>query len=122
MAPETQLDPPDPDGADCVACGRCCRHGPRTVHLVEADEERLGADLLATYTERVGSAGFRFLLTEDDHCAALDVSVPGVHPCRIYPVRPADCRDVAPGSPCCLASRRAGRLVNVPRCDRTGAG
>ena len=31
-------DAPDPDGGDCVACGRCCHHGPSTVHLLESDD------------------------------------------------------------------------------------
>ena len=43
--------PPDPDGSDCVACGRCCHHGPRTVHLLEADEARMGKRLLDLYTD-----------------------------------------------------------------------
>src|SRR6202044_1694404 len=29
---------PDPDGADCVSCGRCCPPGPKTVHLLETDD------------------------------------------------------------------------------------
>ena len=32
---------PDPGGADCVACGRCCHHGPSTVHLLEPDMEQV---------------------------------------------------------------------------------
>lgn len=105
---------PDPGGADCVACGRCCHHGPRTVHLREADERRLSPDELARLTETVGGAGFRFLRSVAGACIALDRSVPGRYPCRIYPRRPDDCRDVAPGSPWCLAARRAGRLVPLP--------
>ena len=37
--------------------------------------------------------------TTGDRCAALDVSAPGRFPCRIYDVRPDDCRIVEPGSP-----------------------
>lgn len=101
---------PDLDGADCVACGRCCHHGPRTVHFLVDDEARFGPERLRRFTELVGSAGFRFMLTEGDRCVGLDCSVPGRYPCRFYEVRPADCRDVAPGSVCCLESRRLGRL------------
>jgi Fe-S-cluster containining protein len=104
---------PDPGGADCVACGRCCHHGPRTVHFLVADEERFGPERLRRYTELVGSAGYRFMLTIDDHCAALDCSAPGRFPCAVYDHRPDDCRDVAPGSVCCLHSRRLGRLSEI---------
>jgi len=41
---------PDPGGSDCVACGRCCHHGPRTVHLLEEDDARMGKPLLARFT------------------------------------------------------------------------
>jgi len=108
--------PPDPGGADCVACGRCCHHGPQTVHLLEADEERVlarsdGAELLRRLTlldER--PPGWRFLANTGDRCAALDVSVPGRFPCSLYDVRPDDCRLVEPGSPACLEARKLGRL------------
>ena len=117
-APPDALPPldgaPDPDGADCVACGRCCHHGPQTVHLLEADEERLSPEQLAGLTELVGSAAFRFLRSTAGACAALDRTVPGRYPCRIYDRRPDDCRDVAPGSAWCLAARRAGRLRPLP--------
>ena len=36
---------PDPDGADCVACGRCCHHGPKTVHLLESGRRANGGGL-----------------------------------------------------------------------------
>lgn len=106
--------PPDADGADCVACGRCCHHGPRTVHLREADERRLAVDQLERLTELVDGAGFRFLRAVDGACIALDRTVPGRYPCRIYERRPDDCRDVAPGSAWCLAARRDGRLRPLP--------
>lgn len=105
---------PDPGGDDCVACGRCCHHGPRTVHLLEADERRLSPELLAELTELVGAAEFRFLRSTGGACAALDRTVPGRYPCRIYERRPQDCRDVAPGSAWCLAARRLGRLQPLP--------
>ncbi len=107
---------PDPEGADCVACGRCCHHPPRTVHLLGADDARVlgrpdGADILRRLTvidER--PPGWRFVRNTGDRCAALDVSAPGRWPCSIYDVRPDDCRLVEPGSPACLEARRLGRL------------
>jgi Fe-S-cluster containining protein len=102
---------PDSDGADCVACGRCCHHGPRTVHLLEADEQRLGPKLLPIYTELQDRPPyFRFVKNTGGRCACLDVSVPGRYPCVIYDVRPDDCRIVEPGSPACLEARRLGHL------------
>jgi hypothetical protein len=45
LAADAALPPvegdPDPGGADCVACGRCCHHGPSTVHLLDVDEARV---------------------------------------------------------------------------------
>jgi len=107
---------PDPGGADCLACGRCCHHGPNTVHLLEDDDARVlgrpdGAKLLErlTVVDR-RPPGWRFLRNDGDRCAALDVSVPGRFRCLIYDVRPDDCRLVEPGSPACLEARRLGRL------------
>jgi len=102
---------PDPEGGDCVACGRCCHHGPRTVHLLESDDARMGAVLLERYTELDGRGpGWRFMRNTGSRCGGLDVSVPGEYPCAIYADRPEDCRIVEPGSPCCLEARRLGRL------------
>lgn len=107
---------PDPAGADCVLCGRCCHHGPSTVHLLEPDESRLlersgGEDLLRRLTVLDDRPpGWRFVRNTGERCAALDVSAPGRYPCAIYDVRPDDCRIVEPGSPACLEARRLGRL------------
>jgi Fe-S-cluster containining protein len=102
---------PDPEGADCVGCGRCCHHGPSTVHLLESDEARLGPELLAKYTVlQARPPHMRFIKNEGVHCGALDVSRPGAFPCRIYERRPDDCRIVEPGSPACLEARRLGHL------------
>ncbi len=107
----TTLPPPDPGGGDCVACGRCCHHGPRTVHLLESDEQRLGKRLLELYTELDRKPPyFRFVKNGGGRCAGLDVRVPGRFPCAIYEVRPDDCRIVEPGSPACLEARRLGHL------------
>jgi len=108
------MDPigdPDPNGRDCVACGRCCHHAPRTVHLLEADEERLGLEMLAKYTEIAQKPPFfRFMKNDGTRCIGLDVEKPSHFPCRIYAQRPDDCRLVEPGSPACLEARRLGHL------------
>jgi uncharacterized protein len=112
----TPEDTPDPDGGDCVGCGRCCHHGPSTVHLLISDEERVlsrpdGAEVLRRLTvldDRI--PGWRFVRNTGERCAALDVSVPGRFPCAMYDVRPDDCRIVEPGSPACLEARRLGHL------------
>lgn len=105
------LPVPDPDGADCVGCGRCCHHGPRTVHLLEDDEARMGKRLLELYTDLDTKPPFmRFVKNEGDRCGGLDVSVPGSYPCAIYASRPEDCRIVEPGSPACLEARELGHL------------
>ena len=126
------LDPvdgrPDPGGADCVACGRCCHHGPSTVHLLDTDEARVlaspgGADVLLRLTVLDDCPpGWRFVKNAGDRCGALDVSTPGRYPCSIYDVRPDDCRIVEPGSPACLEARRLGHLgtsVEFLRQDRS---
>lgn len=103
--------PVDPDGGDCVACGRCCHHGPRTVHLLEPDEERMGPKLLPIWTDlETTPPYFRFIKNAGERCGGLDVSVPGQYPCAIYAVRPEDCRIVEPGSPACLEARALGHL------------
>lgn len=94
-----------------MACGRCCHHGPHTVHLLEADEERLGEPRLTRLTVLMDRPPFmRFMNNDGERCAGLDTSVPGQYPCRVYADRPDDCRVVEPGSPCCLEARRLGHL------------
>jgi Fe-S-cluster containining protein len=118
---------PDPGGADCVACGRCCHHGPSTVHLLEPDEARVlarpgGEELLRRLTvidDR--PPGWRFVRNAGGRCAALDVSVAGRYPCSIYDARPDDCRLVEPGSPACLEARALGRLGSSVGFRRRGA-
>jgi Fe-S-cluster containining protein len=109
-----------------VSCGRCCHHGPSTVHLLDTDEARVlaGADgdaLLVRLTvidER--PPGFRFMRNAGERCEALDVSVPGRYPCAIYDVRPDDCRIVEPGSPSCLEARKLGHLGSSVEFVRRG--
>jgi len=107
---------PDPNGADCVTCGRCCHHGPATVHWLEPDEARAlacddgNAVLVRLTVLDPRPPGWRFMQNTGERCAALDVSSSGRFPCAIYAIRPDDCRIVEPGSPACLEARRLGRL------------
>jgi Fe-S-cluster containining protein len=102
--------PPDPSGSDCVTCGRCCHHPPRTVHLLATDDRRMSDRTLRRLTVLDPTPpGWRFM-KNGERCGALDVGVPGRFPCSIYEERPDDCRIVEPGSPACLEARRLGRL------------
>ena len=105
---------PRADGGDCVDCGRCCHHEPRTVHLLDTDDERMAKvdrRYLAVYTELDPTPpGWRFMKNAGERCAALDVSVPDKYPCAVYEGRSEDCRIVEPGSPACLEARRLGHL------------
>lgn len=126
VTPTRALSPldgePDPGGADCVACGRCCHHGPHTVQLLEEDEARLGPDRLRRLTIVMDRPPFfRFVKNDGGRCGGLDVRRPGRYPCGIYDVRPEGCRIVEPGSPCCMEARRLGHLgesVLFKRADR----
>jgi len=105
------VGPVDPDGANCVACGRCCHHGPMTVHLLESDMERMGPVAVDQVSfEQPKPPFIRFLKNDGERCGCLDASIPGEFPCKIYSVRPEDCRIVDAGSPCCLEARALGRL------------
>jgi hypothetical protein len=82
----------------------------------------MGARLLARFTELDDRPpGWRFLKNTGSSCAALDLSVPGHFPCKVYEVRPTDCRLVEPGSPCCLEARRLGHLGTSVEFTRAGA-
>jgi len=81
------------------------------VHLLEADEARMGRRLLELYTDlETKPPGFRFVKNIGSRCACLDVSVEGSFPCKVYEHRPDDCRIVEAGSPACLEARRLGHL------------
>ncbi len=115
------LGEPAANGDDCVSCGRCCHHGPRTVHLLQDDEARMGDALMTEWTVEEPPY-FRFIKNAGDACGALDRSVPDLYPCAIYTHRPEDCRIVEAGSPACIEARRLGRLGNSElflRSDRT---
>ena len=83
------------------------------MHLVERDEERLGAELLERLTVLHERSGFRFMRNDGTRCAGLDVSARGRFPCLVYERRPEDCRVVAVGSAVCREARRLGRLGRV---------
>ena len=74
---------PDPGGADCVACGRCCHHEPCTVHLLETDDDRVklapGGDRLLSRLTILDDRppGWRFMRNTGSRCAALDLSKEG---------------------------------------------
>jgi hypothetical protein len=92
------------------------------VHLLEADEARMGERRLAIYTEVQDKPPyFRFIKNGGERCGGLDVSTPNSYPCAIYEFRPEDCRIVEPGSPACIEARRLGHLgssVLFKRADR----
>ncbi|MDP9150806.1 MAG: YkgJ family cysteine cluster protein [Myxococcota bacterium] len=115
---------PDPSGGDCVACGRCCHHEPRTVHLLDTDDARVltvtdGPEILRRLTVlEPHPPGWRFMANTGERCAALDVSRARLYPCAIYAVRPDDCRIVEPGSPACLEARALGHLGSSVEYER----
>lgn len=105
---------PDPSGADCLACGRCCHHGPSTVSLLEEDESRLSRlddDALRRLTVvQNRPPHMRFLRNDGEKCVALGTPEAGPFACAIYAARPTGCRTVEVGSPCCLEARALGHL------------
>jgi hypothetical protein len=79
--------------------------------LHESDEQRLSPDVLHRLTVLLDRPPFfRFVKNDGERCGALDISVPNHFPCMIYAGRPEGCREVEPGSPCCLEARRLGHL------------
>ncbi len=99
------------DGADCVACGRCCHHPPSSVSLLEDDEVRFGEERLRRLTViDPRPPHLRFLRNEGGRCLALDVETPEIHACSIYEARPDGCRALEPDSPACREARRLGHL------------
>lgn len=113
---------PDPDGADCVACGRCCHHGPQTVSLLDTDEARMGPERVRALTVLMDRPPyFRFMRNDGQRCVGIADSPPGRYACAVYDGRPEGCREVEPGSPCCMEARALGRLgtsVLFKRSDR----
>ena len=82
----------------CTACGNCCTGAPghvwvtreeirRIARYLERDDEWLSPEIL----RRVG---FKYSLTERNNgdCVFLEPARDGRRGCRIYPVRPLQCR------------------------------
>lgn len=90
--------------------------------LHESDEERFGDERLRTLTVLLDRPPyFRFIRNDGHCCGALDRTVEGLYPCAVYEHRPQGCRDVEPGSPCCMEARSLGHLgtsVLFKRSDR----
>ena len=102
---------PDPEGADCISCGRCCHHAPSSVSLLQHDEARLDEATLRRLTViDPRPPHLRFLRTEEGRCIALDDRTSGQHACAIYSARPDGCRALEPDSPACREARRLGHL------------
>lgn len=83
---------------ECTQCGNCCSGAPGYVWLTIADMERIADylglgfdDFSRTYVRRVGN---RYSLTEKFNydCVFLTRDAEGKSGCRIYPVRPMQCR------------------------------
>jgi uncharacterized protein len=99
------------DSAACLRCGVCCFSRLETYVRVEgADWARLGddAERLAHF---VGNRAY--LRMTGDHCTALKErrAEDGTREwvCSIYARRPQVCRDLARGSPECLAEQELKR-------------
>ncbi len=85
---------------ECVGCGRCCA-GPEegyvwtTTREIAAIAEHLGISEDRLYERYVRKVGRRYSLIEreDNHdCIFLEGESPTGGKCRIYPVRPKQCR------------------------------
>ena len=111
--PQSPLPPPDPDAIEqewyadglcfqCTGCGNCCTGPPGNVWFTEDEGRAIAASLgleekkfLRRFARRVGR---RWSLTErkTEHgydCIFLDrETAPGSTRCRIYDVRPTQCR------------------------------
>jgi len=93
---------------DCQDCGACCHgYGPRFVQVSGDDYERLG-DAAAAATHFIGNRCYLRMVGQA--CAALKALPAGRYGCALYPTRPQPCRDLARGSPECLAVLERGPL------------
>lgn len=79
----------------CTQCGNCCSGAPGYVWVTEADIAAIAEYLAVPRGEvrllHTRPVGGRISLTEfaNGDCTFLD---PATHRCRIYPVRPEQCR------------------------------
>ena len=80
---------------ECIGCGRCCRGEPGAIWFTPEEGRAIAAYLEMTpevfLVSHVTSVGGRRSIREHRHgdCVFLD---PVRQKCRIYPVRPAQCR------------------------------
>ena len=95
----------------CLACGACCATYRVSLHWSEA-ESALGGRVPPDLTERID--GHQVAMrgtcwTKQPRCIALDAEIGVRSGCRIHPLRPQACRDVA-------ASWELGEAS--PQCDK----
>lgn len=100
---------------DCQACGACCcntdeNRAERYLDYVEvapraALQRRPDLIRRLTVLNRKGERHMR-LRGAEQRCAALEGALGVRVSCTIYPLRPASCRTVRPGSKECLRDRR----------------
>jgi Fe-S-cluster containining protein len=102
----------------CLSCGACCATYRVSLHWSEA-EPALGGLVPPELTERID--GHQVAMrgtcwTKQPRCIALDAEIGVRSACRIHPLRPQACRDVAASwefgeaSPQCDKARRAHGL------------
>jgi Fe-S-cluster containining protein len=83
---------------ECTGCGNCCTGAPgyvwvtreeirRIARFMDRDDDWLGPDILR-------HVGFKYSLAERNNgdCVFLEPARSGQRGCRIYPVRPLQCR------------------------------
>ena len=82
----------------CTHCGGCCSGAPGYVWVTQDEIDRIAAFLgregQGLSRRHVRQVGIRYSLTEDKKagaCCFLETR-DGKHTCRIYPVRPVQCR------------------------------
>ncbi len=100
---------------DCTRCGACCCNPPENraegyLWYVEVDRDsRLlrRDDLRKRYVVEDPSGVPHLRLDPSGRCVALRGRLGVAVRCAIYADRPRPCRLVEPGTPACLAARRA---------------
>lgn len=95
----------------CLSCGACCAHYRVSLHWSEA-EPALGGPVPKELTVSLRSHELAMRGTAggaDPRCVALDAEIGRHSRCRIHPLRPQACREVA-------ASWESGEPS--PQCDR----
>ena len=84
---------------ECVRCGRCCA-GPEEGYVWVTDEEiaaiahhlRIPEDLMRRFVRRIGGRCSLVERKDNNDCIFLTASDAGGQICRIYLVRPSQCR------------------------------